>query len=177
MFKFEKIKFKFIDQPNKRILVSRGKEQFIKTGQMRLLDQKYNMIYNFLCEKFKNHDLIKVCKSLTTFSIYVCISVPHAKRTYSIRISNHVPEEYKRGNKRIIHNYMVKMNSFVNLYSLYIDICKIYKEFIKETTVNKDKLDNLYYTYSSMRLIKKTYPHKNIWIIRDMLIDNLDKVV
>ena len=48
MFKFEKIKFKFIDQPNKRILVSRGKEQFIKTGQMRLLDQKYNMIYNFL---------------------------------------------------------------------------------------------------------------------------------
>ena len=175
MLEFEKIKFKFIEQPNKRILVSCGKEQFKKNGQMRLLDQKYNMIYTFLKDKFKNHDIIKVNKSKTTFSIYISI---HARnKCYSIRISNHNPDKYRNGNSKIIHSFLIKMNSFVDLYSLYIDICKIYKEFIKETSVNNEEIENLFFTYSATRAIRKNHPQRDSKMIKEALLKNLDKVV
>ena len=175
MLEFEKINFKFIEQPHKNILVGCGKEQFKKNGQMRLLDQKYNMIYTFLESKFKNHDIIKICKSKTTFSIYICIYVRN--KCYSIRISNHNPDKYRNGNSKIIHSFLIKMNSFVDLYSLYIDVCRIYKEFVKKTSVNYEKIEDLFFTYSATRAIRKTHPQRDSKMIRETLLKNLDKVV
>ena len=180
MLDITKISFKFIETPTLGVLRMSGK----KNGQIRLLDRKYNMIYNFLLERFKDNPCINIHKSKTTFSIY--ISIHYRNIRYSIRVSDHSLKKYNYNiantsiRNKVINNIEVNVKTFVDLYSLYLTICKSYKDIIKNKVVQENKLEDLYLSYSSIRSLRVLHPSfKNMKgnQIREFLLDNLEKVI
>ena len=108
MLDITKISFKFIETPTLGVLRMSGK----KNGQIRLLDRKYNMIYNFLLERFKDNPCINIHKSNTTFSIY--ISIHYRNIRYSIRVSDHSLKKY---------NYNIAHTSIKNKVRASVSSC------------------------------------------------------
>ena len=157
--------------------------QYNKKGQVRLVDQKFNRLYEFFSRHFEKCPNLCVSKSQSSFSLYIeykGTTKGDNRVSYAIRFSDHKAKKlervefFKGGRTRFLKEFIITDRTFVEFYPLYLEVCRTFKDYITEKEVRNNQIvQDKFYFNKFMRDLQNQNQKRSIKEMKRILFQGL----